>query len=95
MLVRRLPAAAAVIGLIALAAPIAGASADTTATPSPLLTFVPPTVGSLTVSLGATIINGQVISPGLYVSTPGISLPPITWTPPAGLTLPPGALTLP
>jgi hypothetical protein len=88
MLVRRLPAAATVIGLIALAAPIAGASADTTATRSPLLTFVPPKVGPLTVSIGAIIINGQVINPALNVSTPGVSLPPITWTPPAGLTLP-------
>lgn len=88
MLVRRLPAAATVIGLIALAAPIAGASADTTATRSPLLSFVPPKVGPIAVSLGAIIIGGQVISPGLNVSTPGVSLPPITWTPPAGLTLP-------
>ena len=88
MLVRRLPAASAVIGLIALAAPIAGASADTAATPSPLLSFVPPKVGPITVSIGAIILGGQVISPGLNVSTPGVSLPPITWTPPAGLTLP-------
>jgi hypothetical protein len=96
MFIRKLPAAAAALSLIGLAAPVAGASAATTPAvslpatgASPLLTFVPPSVGPLVVSLGATIIGGKVISPGLNVSTPGITLPPLSWTPPAvGTPLP-------
>jgi hypothetical protein len=68
---------------------VAGAHADTTATvsarsmaASPLITFVPPRVGPLSVNLGPTIIDGQQISPGVSVSTPGTSLPVMTWTPP-------------
>jgi hypothetical protein len=83
-------AAAAVLIPLAIASPVAGARADTTPTaPSPaaaappLLTFVPPRVGPISVSIAPTFINGQLISPGVNVSTPGTSLPPITWSPPA------------
>jgi hypothetical protein len=82
---RKLSAAVAVLVPFVLAAPVAGARADTTPTASRaasplLLTFVPPRVGPLSVSLGQTIIDGQVISPGVSVSTPGTSLPPMAWT---------------
>jgi hypothetical protein len=85
MLIRKLSAAAAVLIPFALAAP-AGARADATPTAaspaaSPVFTFVPPRVGPLSVTLGPTIIDGQQISPGVNVVTPGTSLPPITWTP--------------
>ena len=86
-------AAASVLSVLAVAAPVTSASADTTAAavtpPSPLLTFVPPAVGPISVDIAPTIINGQVVDPGLHVHMPGISLPPISWTPPvAGVTLP-------
>jgi hypothetical protein len=86
MRIPKLSAAAAVLAL-ALAAPVAGASADTTpaapppAAAGPLLTFVPPKVGPITVSIAPTFIQGKMISPGLNVASPGVSLPPITWTP--------------
>jgi hypothetical protein len=46
---------------------------------APGLTFIPPAVGPIAVHIGAIIINGQVISPGLNVSTPGMTLPPIPY----------------
>jgi hypothetical protein len=80
---RTLSATVASLGVLGLAGPVAGAVAATAPAPaSPLLTFVPPSIGPLSVYIGPTIIGGQVISPGLYVRSPGISLPPITWTPP-------------
>jgi hypothetical protein len=86
MLIRKLSAAATVLSLCGVAAPVAGAAPATPVPPaaaSPLLTFVPPKVGPLSVNLGPTIIGGQLISPGVNVYTPGVSLPPFTWTPPA------------
>jgi hypothetical protein len=87
MLIRRLSAAAAVLIPLALAAPVSTALADTTPTASspsavapPRIVFVPPRVGPLSVNLGPTIIDGQMISPGVNVVSPGVSLPPIAWT---------------
>lgn len=94
MLIRKVPSAAAALSLLGLAAPM-GASAAATpvasaqpAAPSPRFTFVPPRVGPISVMIGATVIGGKVISPGLNVSTSGTSLPPFTWTPPASPTNP-------
>lgn len=44
---------------------------------APGLTFVPPAVGPIAVHIGAIIIDGQQISPGVNVSTPGTTVPPI------------------
>ncbi|HWD74340.1 MAG TPA: hypothetical protein VG371_04330 [Solirubrobacteraceae bacterium] len=88
----RLPVAAAALSALCLTASAGVANAATAPSisqaPSGLLTFVPPSVGPLSVSLGATIIDGQMISPGLNVSTTGTTLPPITWTPPSATTFP-------
>jgi hypothetical protein len=92
MRIRTYSAAAAAAGLLTIATPVAGASAVTgppasaPASPAPpAVTFVPPRVGQLSVDIGPTIINGKVIDPGLHVISPGVSLPPISWTlPPAG-----------
>jgi hypothetical protein len=46
------------------------------------MTFVPPRVGPLSVDIGVTVINGQVISPGVHVITPGATVPPFIWTTP-------------
>jgi hypothetical protein len=40
------------------------------------LTFVPPAVGPIAVHIGAIIIDGQQISPGVNVTTPGTNPPP-------------------
>jgi hypothetical protein len=40
------------------------------------LTFIPPAVGPIAVHIGAIIIDGQQISPGVNVSTPGTTVPP-------------------
>jgi hypothetical protein len=73
---------------LGLAAPVAVAGADTAPAPSapppgPLLTFVPPTVGPLVVSIGPTFLQGRMVSQGVNVATPGVSLPPIVWSPTA------------
>lgn len=87
MLIRKLSAAAAVLTLSGLAAPVGGAGADTSPSPappalsSPLISFVPPKVGAIGVAIGPVILGGKVMSPGLNVSTPGISVPPLTSTP--------------
>jgi hypothetical protein len=74
--------AVAAVGALAAAGPIAGASADTTAaathattTASAPLLFVPPHVGPICVTIGATIIGGQVMDPGVHNCTTGTSLP--------------------
>jgi hypothetical protein len=88
-------AAATAAGLLASAIPVAGASAVTSPTASgapslqpPAFTFVPPRVGQLSVDIGPTIINGKVIDPGLHVLSPGVSVPPISWTLPSTGTRP-------
>jgi hypothetical protein len=98
MRIGKLSAAAAVLSLCSLAAPVGGALADTTPTASapaaaalpavPLLSFVPPKVGALGVQIGATIIGGKVISPGVHVVMPGVSVPPMSSTPSSGTSTP-------
>jgi hypothetical protein len=90
MRTRKPAAIAAALAPLLLAAPVARSSAATTppaSAPSsaaaPVFTFIPPKVGPLQVIIGATFIDGQQISPGVNVATPGTSLPPITWTPPS------------
>jgi hypothetical protein len=86
MRMRKLAAVTAALAPLALAAPVAGASAATTPPASaaaPVFTFIPPRVGPLQVIMGATYIGGKLISPGVNVSTPGVNLPAITWSPPA------------
>jgi hypothetical protein len=89
MPIRRLSAAAAVLVPFALAAHVTGARADATPTASPppavaspLLRFVPPRVGPISVSIAPTFIGGKMVGPGVNVSTPGTSLPAFAWTPP-------------
>jgi hypothetical protein len=96
--VKRMATMAAATGLLAVAMPAAGASADTlpittlptlpTTLQMPGINFTPPQVGQIKVVIGPTIIGGKVIDPGLNVSTPGTSLPPIS-VPPSNWTLRP------
>ena len=75
----------ATAGLVALAAPAAASAAappPATTMPPIAMTFVPPRVGPLSVDIGVTVINGQVISPGVHVITPGATVPPFIWTTP-------------
>jgi hypothetical protein len=83
---RALAAALGAIVAVAAVAPVARAETRPAASAAqqaqaPLLTFVPPRVGPIAVQLGPTIIGGQVIDPGLSVSTPGVSLPTLTFAP--------------
>jgi hypothetical protein len=90
MRTRKLAAIAAALTPLVLAAPVASAGAATdppasasSPTAAPVFTFIPPKVGPLQVIIGATYIGGKLISPGVNVSTPGVSLPPIVWTLPS------------
>jgi hypothetical protein len=80
-------AAISIVSALAIAAP-AGASAATAATPSvnplllgpwPALQFVPPRVGPISVNIGAIIISGQQVSPGIHFTMPPITMPPIVF----------------
>ena len=90
MRTRNLAAVAAALAPLALTASTASASAATTPPASaplsaagPVLTFIPPKVSPIQVIIGGTFIGGKLISAGVNVSTPGVSLPPITWSLPA------------
>jgi hypothetical protein len=83
-------AAATGAALLAMSTMAGGASAAATpAAPGPpslqlpAFTFVPPRVGPISVDIGPTIINGQVVNPGLHVLKPAttITLPPMNSTP--------------
>jgi hypothetical protein len=82
-LMNTLAPVAAAAAVLAVAAP--AASADTTPAPScvaqPMLTFVPPHVGPITVVIGPTILGGKLMDPGLRVVMPGVSMPPLVWGP--------------
>jgi hypothetical protein len=90
---KRLATTAAATGLFAVAIPAAAhAATPLPATKLPTLTmpgmrFTPPQVGQISVDIGPTIIGGKVMDPGLHVSSPGTSLPPIK-LPPRTYTLP-------
>ena len=81
-------AAAAAASAAALAVVVPGsASAATPSSPPPsslpafdlpALQFTPPAVGPIRVVIGPIIIGGQLINPGLNVSTPGFTVP---WPP--------------
>ena len=84
MFIRKLTAATAAAGALALAGPLAGASAASVPPsggpvlpPLPGLTFIPPHVGPICATIGPIIIGGMVINPGLDVCTTGTSLPPL------------------
>jgi hypothetical protein len=75
-------AAVAAAGLLAIGPGAAGASPATVPGPPALPslgpyagTFVPPSVGPISVDIGRTIINGQITDPGLHVLMPGVSVP--------------------
>jgi hypothetical protein len=84
MLIRSSFTAAATTAVLALVTPMASASAITAPaaqpppTQSTLLTFVPPSVGPICVTIGPIIIGGRIISPGVHVCTSGVLLPPLT-----------------
>jgi hypothetical protein len=75
------PAGAAASGNPPTKAPPSGKPA-TNASPvgqtPPGLLFTPPSVGPITVDIGAIIIDGKVMNPELRVSTPGVTAPPIS-----------------
>jgi hypothetical protein len=88
---RRLAAVASAVGVLAVGAPVAGASAATSTTgtvplpafqmPSWALTFVPPAVGPIEVHIGAIIISGNMISPGVNIVMPPITIPSFLFHP--------------
>jgi hypothetical protein len=87
----RLAAVASAVSVLAVGAPVAGAAAATSTSTStstvplpafqlpswswPALTFVPPAVGPIEVHIGAIIISGNMISPGVNIVMPPITLP--------------------
>jgi hypothetical protein len=86
MKIRKPTAAIAAAGVLALAGPVASAAAASaqptgqSQIPGAALTFVPPSVGPICVTLGPTIIGGQMTSPGLHVCTSGTTLQPLQFT---------------
>jgi hypothetical protein len=95
MRTRTLAPIGAALAALAVAAPVAGASQAATppataasSTAGPVFTFIPPKVSPLQVIIGGTYIGGKLISAGVNVSTPGTSLPTITWSPPSTWSLP-------
>jgi hypothetical protein len=100
VLIKRVATTTAAAGVLAVALPVAGAAADTppAATPPtvqmPAMNFVPPKVGQISVDIGPTIIGGKVMDPGMHVTLPGTSLPPITLSA-TSFTLPASSFTLP
>jgi hypothetical protein len=88
MYIRKFAAATAAAGLLAVTGPVAAASAESAPAaaepqgpPPATLTFVPPRVGPICVTIGPIIIGGNMISPGVHVCLAGTSLPPIIWPP--------------
>jgi ABC-type sugar transport system substrate-binding protein len=80
---KSLAAALSAACLLAIAAPVAGA-----ATEPQTVTFVPPRVGPLSVDIAPTVINGTMTDPGMHVTTPGVTPPPISWTMPPTIMTP-------
>jgi hypothetical protein len=72
-------AVVAVSTWLAIGAGVTGASAAITHGPAPRgsapihMTFGPPRVGPITVSIGPTIIDGRILDPGLQVTLPGVT----------------------
>jgi hypothetical protein len=82
MSIRKLTAATAAASVLALAGPVAAASAGSTLgagqpqlPAAPLINFTPPTVGTICSVIGPIIIGNKVMNPGLNVCTPPVTVP--------------------